>query len=55
MDPDLVFVEEVLIKPEYTDTGKLSQKLVITNRYRYSECDTLMLDNYRIGCRSAEL
>lgn len=55
MDPDLLFEEEVLVKPQYTATGRLPQKLVITNRYRYSECDTLMLDNYRIGCRPAAL
>ena len=49
MDPDLVYAEEVLVKPQYCETGKLPQKLVITNRYRYSENDTLVLDNYRIG------
>ena len=55
MDPDLVFDEEVFVKPQYTDTGRLPQKLTITNRYRYSEYDTLMLDNYRISCKPTEL
>lgn len=50
MDPDLLFEEAVLVKPQYADTGRLPRKLTITNRYRYSECDTLTLDNYRIGC-----
>ena len=54
MDPDLLFEEEVLVKPEYAETGRLPQTLMISNRYRYSEHDTLMLDNYRIGCRPAD-
>ena len=54
MDPDLLFEEKVLVKPQYTDTGRLPQKLTITNRFRYSECDTLTLDNYRIGCKPLE-
>ena len=33
------------------DTGRLPRKLTIMNRFRYSECDTLTLDNYRIGCK----
>ena len=51
MDPDLLFEEEVLVKPQYADTGRLPKTLTITNRYRYSECDTLTLDNYRISFR----
>lgn len=53
MDPDLLFEEEVLVKPQYADTGRLPRKLTVINRYRYSEYDTLTLDNYRIGCRPA--
>ena len=49
MDPDLIFPEEVLVKPEYTATGRLPGKLKIINRYRYTEYDTLTLDNYRIS------
>ena len=55
MDPDLVFAEDVLVKPQYADSGKLPRKLTITNRYRYSEYDTLTLDNYRISCGPADL
>ena len=55
MDSDLLFEEEVLVKPQYADTGRLPRKLTIMNRFRYSECDTLTLDNYRIGCKPMEL
>ena len=51
----LVYEEEVLVKPRYADTGRLPRLLTVTNRYRYSEYDTLTLDNYRIGCRRVEL
>ena len=54
MDPDLLFEEKVLVKPQYADTGRLPRKLTIMNRFRYSEYDTLTLDNYRIGCKPME-
>lgn len=54
MESDLLFEEEVLVKPQYADTGRLPRKLTIMNRFRYSECDTLTLDNYRIGCKPME-
>ena len=50
MDPDLIFVEEVLVKPQYTETGRIPATLTIINRYRYSEYDTIVLEDYRIGC-----
>lgn len=50
MDPDLIFVEEVLVKPQYAETGRLPSTLTIVNRYRYSEHDTIVLEDYRIGC-----
>ena len=50
MDPDLIFVEEVLVKPQYAETGHLPSTLSIVNRYRYSEHDTIVLEDYRIGC-----
>lgn len=50
MDPDLIFAEEVLVKPQYTETGHLPATLTIVNRYRYSEHDTIVLEDYRIGC-----
>ena len=49
MDPDLIFVEEVLVKPQYTETGQLPSTLTIVNRYRYSEHDTIVLEDYRIS------
>lgn len=55
MAPDLVYEEEAFVKPQYADTGRLPRLLTVTNRYRYSEYDTLTLDNYRIGCRRVEL
>ena len=42
------------MKPQFADTGRLPRKLTITNRYRYSEYDTLTLDNYRISCKPVE-
>lgn len=45
MDPDLVFMEDVMVKPEYP----LLKKLRIINRYTYSPNDTLILKNYRIS------
>ena len=50
MDPDLIFVEEVLVKPKYTQTGHIPSTLTIINRYRYSEYDTIVLEDYRISC-----
>ena len=50
MDPDLIFVEEVLVKPQYAETGHLPSTLSIVNRYRYSEHDTIVLEDYRISC-----
>ena len=49
MDPDLLFEEQVLVKPEYSDRTDLPKKLTVINRYRYSESDTLTLENYRIS------
>ena len=50
MDPDLIFVEEVLVKPQYMQSGRIPASLTIINRYRYSEYDTIVLEDYRIGC-----
>ncbi len=49
MDPDLLFEEEVLVKPQYSERNDLPKKLTVINRYRYSESDTLTLENYRIS------
>lgn len=45
MDPDLVFVEEVMVREEYPEP----QTLRVVNRYEYSDNDTLVLKNYRIA------
>ena len=50
MDLDLIFAEEVLVKPQYAETGHLPSTLTIVNRYRYSEQDTIVLEDYRISC-----
>lgn len=49
MDPDLVFSEEVLLRPEYAGRKGCPERIRIVNRYRYSEYDTLVLDNYRLS------
>ena len=49
MDPDLLFEEEMLVKPEYASDGRLPGKLKIVNRYRYSESDTLTVEDYRLA------
>lgn len=49
MDPDLVFEEEVLVQPSYQDREGIPDKLLIVNRYRYSDSDLTVLDDYRIS------
>lgn len=49
MDPDLIYVEELLIKDEYRINVNIPEKLSIVSRYRYSDNDTLELKNYRIA------
>lgn len=50
MDPDLIYTEEVLVKPKYAEKTGLPSKMTIISRYRYSEYDTIVLDDYRISC-----
>lgn len=49
MEPDLIYTEEVLVKPTYAEIEGLPSKLKIINRYRYSEQDTIVLEDYRIS------
>ena len=49
------FPEEVLVRPQYAERGDLPEKLTIINRYRYSENDTLTLENYRISCNTEKI
>ena len=53
MDSDLLFAERVLVKPQYAASDRLPEALTIINRYRYSEYDTLVLDNYRISAKTS--
>lgn len=49
MDPDLLYVEETLVKNEYLKNVDIPKKLVIVSYYHYSNNDTLELKNYRIA------
>lgn len=49
MDPDLLYVEEALIKDEYRTSVGIPEKLTIVSRYCYSDNDTLELKNYRLA------
>ena len=53
MTPDLLFVEDMLVKKEYTKIPGIPVKLRVVNRYRYSENDTLVLKDYRMAVISA--
>lgn len=48
-DPDLLFVQDVLVKKEYTDIPGIPEKIRVINRYSYSENDTLVLQDYRLA------
>lgn len=54
MEPDLIYTEEVLVKPTYAEKEGLPSKLKIINRYRYSEHDTIVLEDYRISYPKSE-
>lgn len=49
MDPDLLYVEEPLIKDEYRVNVGIPEKLIIVSRYCYSDNDIIELKNYRIA------
>lgn len=51
MDPDLLYEQEMLVKEEYACRGELPEKLLVMNRYEFTENDTLALKDYRISCR----
>ena len=53
LDSDLIYKEDLLVIPEYAQKKGYPQKLTTVNRYYYSENDTLVLDNYRIGYNPA--
>ena len=49
LDRDLLFIEDVLVSNEYLNNDLLPDKIRIVNRYKFSDNDTLTLDNYRIA------
>ena len=49
-EPDLLFEDEMLLRPEYRTDRVGIQKLKVINRYRWTPFDTMTLDNYRISC-----
>ena len=50
MEPDLLFEDEMLLREEYCTERVGIRKLKVINRYRYTQYDTMTLDNYRISC-----
>ena len=49
MEPDLLFEDEMLVRPEYRPEEIGIRKLKVVNRYRYTDFDTMTPDNYRIS------
>lgn len=49
MDPDLLYTQKVLVQERFSKEKGLPDRLVIVNRYEFSENDTLVLKNYRIS------
>lgn len=49
MPAELLFCEDVLVKPEYAAISGVPKSIRVINRYRYSENDTLVLSDYRIS------
>ena len=48
MEPDLLFEDEMLLREEYCTERAGIRKLKVINRYRYTQFETMTLDNYRI-------
>ena len=51
MDPELLYTEEVLVKPSYAGQRGIPETLIIVSRYRYSENDTLVLEDTRVAMK----
>ncbi len=49
IEPDLLFEDEMLLRPEYRTDRVGIQKLKVINRYCWTPFDTMTLDNYRIS------
>ena len=52
-DPDLIYVQNVLVKTEHSIRDGIPKTLRIINRFAYTENDTLVLKNYRISYEKA--
>jgi len=55
MEPDLIYEQEVLVQERFAADSALPERLKIISRYRYSDSDTLILDNYRIAYVSPDM
>ena len=49
VDPPLLYEQEMLVKEDYARRGDLPEKLLVMNRYAFTENDTLTLQDYRIS------
>ena len=49
MDPNLLYTQKVLVQEQFSKEKDMPERLVVVNRYAYSENDTLVLKNYRIS------
>lgn len=47
VDKDLIYIDEMLLKDIYKNTSGL-EKIIVVNRYKYTDYNTITLDNYRI-------
>ena len=50
MEPDLLYEQVMLVKKEYASRNDLPDRLLVMNRYAFTENDTLALQDYRISC-----
>lgn len=48
MDPDLLYEDDLILSAQYAP-GEEIRKLRVINRYRYTECNTLTVEDYRLG------
>ena len=49
MDPDLLYIQRILVKEQFRKDETIPKQIVIVNRYEFTENDTLVLKNYRIS------
>ena len=49
MDPDLLYTQKIYVREQFRKKDTIPERLLIVNRYAFTENDTLMLKNYRIS------